>query len=280
MKQLLTIFLFMSLFSIAFAAPPAETMEQDGIIQLMSNIEPYLKLNTDKTIEFNYEQAKTNLDAKSLEIGKRYQRFHNSTIQALVQGQKPFQSEQDQHDLVVFEPFYAAVAKSGALTTKDLLKSTLPQTIRTPKQMNLYSITKPLLSFSSKSKGQPLQFICNGGGPLAPAYCPGWNFPSTLYNSQTAANNTLYGQGYHNTYSPGCGYGNSCATDFTKWINSNGCNIGVFRTQAITYTVNTSSGIKWKYKYQTPEPNPEILSYAWPAPWWGPYVAWWHNSYC
>ncbi len=64
--------------------------------------------------------------------------------------------------------------------------------------------------------------------------------------------------------------------DYAKVVSAYGCGGGPFRHQAWP----SPSGSVWTYRYQTPEPNPEIFSYWWPAYWWGPYVQWWHRNYC
>ncbi len=278
MKRLLIVLILFSLFSNAFAIQKIENTSID-IISTMAKVEPYMKLNQDKTVRFDFISAKLILDARTLEIGKKYERFHNSTMNAIRSNQKPFQTTQDKEDLKVFEPFFIAIQQSGSTTTKELINSRqITTTTATAAQGTLYSKKPTVINFSAKTKIPIISFACNGGGPTAPAYCPSWNYPSTLYSSQTAVKSALAQMGFHNTYAPGCGWEYSCSSDYTKWISANGCNLGVFRTQAIPYSVNTTSGIKWKYRYQTPEPNPEILSYTWPAAiWWGPYVLWWHQ---
>ncbi len=57
--------------------------------------------------------------------------------------------------------------------------------------------------------------------------------------------------------------------DYAKNVNAFGCNNGELRSQGLvtgTYTYNS----------QSPEPNPELLSYIWPVWWWGNYVLTWH----
>ncbi len=279
MKYVLTLLMILSLFSTAFAIPMQENRaNQTDIISIMAKIEPFMKLNSDKTIQFDSITASKTLNEQTIQIGKIYERFHNSTINAVSKNQQPFQTLQDKEDLKVFEPFFAAVQKNGATTTKELINSIQSKSITSVAEKgNLYSKKPLVLNFSEKKKIQTISLACNGGGPTAPAYCPGWQFPSTQYSTLTTASNAVRQMGYHNTYSPGCGYGNPCNVDFTKWIYANGCNLGVFRSQAIPY----QSGAIWKLKFQSPEPNPEIYSYTWPAAvWWGPYVFWWHTYYC
>lgn len=50
------------------------------------------------------------------------------------------------------------------------------------------------------------------------------------------------------------------------------CNSGQFREQAMMKAKSTGT----RFDTQHDEPNPELLSYAWPRLWWGGYTYWWH----
>lgn len=116
-----------------------------------------------------------------------------------------------------------------------------------------------------------------GGSQQKPHPCPPRKNSGYYKNTLTELSNYLKNAGFHNTYWPGCGNGNyNCATDFTRWVNAYSCTWGSFRMQASAFT----SGSKWTYWTQSPEPNPEIFSYSWPVWWWGTYVQWWHTNYC
>ncbi len=118
-----------------------------------------------------------------------------------------------------------------------------------------------------------LNEIACGGGPNKPHPCPKWATVSPIWKSKQAVINYLVSVGYHKTADYASNYN---ADDYTRCVNAYGCSGCKFRTQAII----TGQNNKWGYKYQTPEPNPEILSYIWPAYWWGTYVRWWHLNYC
>ncbi len=273
MKQVLIGLFFISLLATTFAFESKNS--KVDIIQSMVNIDPFLKLNSDNTVRFNVEAAENQLDFKSIELGIVYERFHNSIITAINNNQKPFQSNQDKADLKLFEPFFLAVQQKGALTTHDLLKMpnvSNPVSILPKGGLKLYNLSG--INFSSKgSSMKVISLACNGGSIEKPAYCPSWQYASNQYSSKTAASNALTQMGYHNTFFPGCGWNYPCSVDYTKWLSVNGCFVGVFRNQAITY----QSGSVWKIKFQSPEPNPEIKSYPWPSTWWGPYVVYWHQ---
>ncbi len=107
----------------------------------------------------------------------------------------------------------------------------------------------------------------------SPHPCPPRGNSGVYRNTKDEIKNYLLSHGFHvvpgyATYS----YGD----DFAKVVSAYGCDWGPFRHEAWP----VQSGSRWTYKYQTPEPNPEILSYTWPAWWWGAYVNWWHRSYC
>lgn len=119
----------------------------------------------------------------------------------------------------------------------------------------------------------PLQMAC-GGGMLMP-HPKKDRIDSNIYkSSREELEAHLYSLGYHRTEPPGCGPIVNC-DDFTQWVDAYGCTQGAFRMQANVRHVATG----WTYSTQGPEPNPEIMSYSWPAYWWGAYVAWWHARY-
>ena len=93
--------------------------------------------------------------------------------------------------------------------------------------------------------------------------------PKRWFSSEDGAERHLTSNGYHRVPQyASANYGN----DFAKTTSAYGCNNGEMRSQAIVF----QSGIYWRHSTQSPEPNPEILSYDWPVYWWGAYVAWWH----
>lgn len=97
---------------------------------------------------------------------------------------------------------------------------------------------------------------------------PTWQF----FSSQTSVTKFLTNAGFHKTAGYAC---NNNPYDYTATVSSN-CGWRTFRTQA---TLRRDFS-RWSFETQGPEPNPEILSYPWPVPWWGSYVLWWHRSYC
>ena len=130
------------------------------------------------------------------------------------------------------------------------------------------SLFSPSFKYTTLSLGE----AC-GGGYDNPHPCPPREDSGVYRNTKDKIKNYLLSHGFHvvpgyATYS----YGD----DFAKVVSAYGCDWGPFRHEAWPVQI----GSRWTYKYQTPEPNPEILSYTWPAWWWGAYVNWWHRSYC
>jgi hypothetical protein len=100
---------------------------------------------------------------------------------------------------------------------------------------------------------------------------PRWN-PGYYFSSQSAVTNFLLRIGYHKTSGYAC---NNNPNDYSVVVWSS-CGWGTFRNQALV----KRDGYWWTFSLQGPEPNPEIISYVWPVPWWGSYVWWWHHYYC
>ena len=98
------------------------------------------------------------------------------------------------------------------------------------------------------------------------------------FNSESEVEIYLFSIGYHRTVFPGCGHtrwSHICTRDYTLSIRTHGCTNGVYRYQAGMVQV---PGGKYSFTTQGPEPNPELLSYAWPASWWPFYVHYWHQT--
>jgi hypothetical protein len=179
-----------------------------------------------------------------------------------------------------FSPFFQAVQSSGATNTRSVPTPSIRET-PTIEQTSLTSLNSKgtnLLYLSKKvnmSLAGPL--VC-GGGTDKPHKCPLHVQSSVKKNTEVEIKNYLKGIGYHNTYYPGCGVNPlyPCSVDFSLWVNGSSvpaCTYGAFRSQAVL----NKMGSQWSFWTQSPEPNPEILNYSWPATWWGSYVFWWHS---
>ena len=136
----------------------------------------------------------------------------------------------------------------------------------------LYGSSFKDLSSNPSDKYQIMKDVC-GGSWDNPHDCP-LRLNSEVYRyTKDEIEDYILSQGFHlvpkyASYS----YGD----DYAKVVSANGCDGGPFRHQAWP----SQSGSDWTYRYQTPEPNPEILSYTWPVYWWGSYVTWWHLAEC
>ena len=129
------------------------------------------------------------------------------------------------------------------------------------------------LELSTSCQWWDINCVCDGGYN-DPHPRPPWIYRHGGYSTKAEVGDHLInGHGYHETaYYASYSYG----VDYTKVVSAYGCNWGPFRSQA--FVSRDSNGVTWGYSTQSPEPNPEILGYIWPAPWWGPYVQWWHEN--
>lgn len=136
----------------------------------------------------------------------------------------------------------------------------------------LYGPSFKYTSSQPSDKYQTRAEAC-GGGYDNPHTCPP-RLDSGIYrDTRDDIEDYLLDNGFHLVPSyASYDYGD----DFAKVVSAYGCGGGPFRHQAWP----SPSGSVWTYRYQTPEPNPEVLSYWWPAYWWGPYVYWWHAEHC
>lgn len=130
------------------------------------------------------------------------------------------------------------------------------------------------------------------GGPVIASHCSGpssnpapcpWAYyrADELWPSKIECINWLVNvAGYHQTADYASNYHPADFTRITTSPNYPSCDRGgAFRDQATVSDAPDSYGY-WYYRYQSPEPNPEIQSYWWPETWWGDYVRWWHLSHC
>ncbi len=248
----------LALMSLAFASQT--TADGKDIAVAMKAVAPYMKMQKDYTVVFDESAArKAGIDAATAAVGRDYAAFHNP-LMASIRKNGIYDAKPDPVLAARFEPFFQYVAETGdigltavtAARAESLLFSSEPKTLR-----------KVLF-----------QTAC-GGGRSRPHSCPARAESGVYRNTLADLSSYLRSNGFQITRPPGCGYG--CTTDFTRWVNAYSCSWGSFRTQANARQV----GNRWTYSTQTPEPNPEIFHYIWPAyPWWGSYVQWWHQSYC
>jgi hypothetical protein len=209
----------------------------------LNKLTPYMVLNKDYTVAFDSAKAKMDkLPNNYIKLGERYEKYHNNFVKiARTEGINSSKINQ-LPDRQLFSAFFES--KDTKMTTQ---------------------VTAAASSL-----------VC-GGSQQQPHRCPARIDSGVYRKSQTEISAYLRSSGFHNTYWPGCGSQRyNCATDFTRWVSAYSCTWGSFRTQANLF----QNGTRWSYRTQSPEPNPEIFSYSWPVYWWGPYVQWWHISFC
>ncbi len=262
-----------------------ETFSENDIIQGMKDVDKYMRLDDNRKIVFDRESALVdNVIKKSFSIGVAYEKYQNAVVEKM-KGDESNYIRMDPLLKGLFVPFYAAVQSSGSVST-----STIPLPIASHIQKSQEELTAnantniSLLHLSRKQFVDLAEPQVCGGGKDKPHTCPKRVESGVYKNTQTEIANYVKGLGYHNTYFPGCGIGGySCTTDFSKNLSAYSCSSGVFRMQANLSTKTTSTGVKWTFSIQgtqqTPEPNPEILSYVPPAIWWPGYVNWWHTEW-
>lgn len=144
----------------------------------------------------------------------------------------------------------------------------------------LYEYTTVSPIFVQKILADGPQEVRHGSGSSAIACNGGFQHPHPVpevipkrwFATEFAAERYLINNGYHQVplYASG-NYGN----DFAKTTTAYHCDSGEMRSQVVVF----QTGSYWRHNTQSPEPNPEILAYGWPAYWWGAYVAWWHVNF-
>lgn len=219
--------------------------------EAIKEVTPFISISNEYIATFDVEQAKKEgVSQKHIKTGQELVDITNE-LATIYRSPETEQSKQKLQEidqkLKKFEPFFLKVATKGYNTTS---------------QGDAVGI---------------LQTAC-GGDRNSPHTCPPRVNSGVYRSTLQGIKDYLVSQGYHQTAWYACGSSPlyPCEYDYTKVVNAYSCPNGPFRNQANIY----QSGSQWTYSYQTPEPNPEIFTYVWPAWWWGDYVRWWHRYYC
>ncbi|MEP0824649.1 MAG: hypothetical protein HRF40_04120 [Nitrososphaera sp.] len=210
---------------------------------MLTELEPFMTVNEDKSVTFDSKAArKEGITAEDIRVGQEFVDMQNEMMQ-VVKKEGMDSPNIDRAKVKKFERFFLAVANGNRSSAE-----------------------------SGEATAQASGDVC-GGSQSNPHPCPLWQESRVYRSSEQAITEYLWAQGFHRTLQY-ASYGNPY--DFTEGCDAYGCSSPIFRTQAIIY----QSGSQWTYRYQTPEPNPEIYDYVWPVYWWGSYVQWWHENYC
>lgn len=237
----------------------SDAYDVDFLEKAFTELAPFVKINEDYTLTLDAKEAKrAGLHRKVIKVGQEFVELNNELVN-VVRSEGIHSKNIDRKKLKKFEAFFKRVAEGK-------------------KGKKASSAVNSDLSTEGVDKLTPLTQTACGGGPDDPHVCPSWRESGVYRSTLQGIIDYLTSNGFHATAGYACGGDpfEPCEYDYTKVVSAYGCPGGPFRTQAIIY----QSGSDWTYRYQTPEPNPEIFSYWWPAWWWGAYVVWWHQDYC
>lgn len=214
----------------------------NDVVSAIRDITPYVALDENGLVEFTTPVKEIPLDSKTIEIAEDYITLQNSFIRQA----RDNPNERPELDEKLTEKF------------SDFVKEIKDTEIRSGIMPSGLAV---LLPEAYAAWGD----VCGGSianpHPVPPIY-------SITVPSGTARDH-LINNGYHLVE----GYASlNDGNDYAKHVSAYGCSNGEMRTQGIVTSSTT-------YSHQSPEPNPEVLSYPSPAWWWALYVAAWHVQY-
>ncbi len=211
---------------------------------------PFVKTDGGGRQQFSTEGAiRAGVSTEAIVLAEKLVSVHNRLIDAAGDDMNPGVMEED---FSFIEPFFQRVVEGDVEIGDDQEMESVPDSAVTRNHC------------SSRA---------------APARCPDRVTSSRRYATRGEAVSALLRLGYHKTPNYAC---LSNKNDYSVGTYAAGCsNQGAFRTQALILEPNQDRNY-WTWQTQTPEPNPEVLSYIWPhlATWWVSYVRWWHYDYC
>ncbi len=260
-----------------------EDTSQDYTLQEIHHafdvMEPFVIYDENKNIKFDISATKDpNVTQKDIDVALDFTIHNNAIMNATVGsvgkvnelGTNNMELKLALKDLQTGK-FKALFANSGAIGSTNDITPVSYDYVQTP-IVTVFGID----SIVPVHHGAWLT-VCGGGfnDPHKPD-----TYPDNYRGSGTlsATQSELKRAGYHmvDVYASWTGT-TSQPYDFAKVTPSSQysglCDLGAFRDQAIIDPPNFS------YRVFEYEPNPEVIRYVWPALWWGPYVAWWHDNY-
>ncbi len=249
-------------------------------------MEEYVIYNENKNITFDIINATANHDSTQLDIDIALDfAIHNNDIMDAVVGPTGQVNELGDIELQIalqelvngkfralFEGEQGPVGSVNEITftTYDYSHVSIISAFGISEYSDIYEIRHRPSSSSSS-------LLACGGSTSNPHP---WN-SATIYPSRNQDAFDNYADARSWAFSNGYHIVSAYATDhfiydFAKTDTSapSGCNSGEFREQAVMTVKNSGA----KFNMQHDEPNPELLNYSWPKLWWGPYVAWWHDT--
>lgn len=230
--------------NIALASSAAmQNSEGDMMAKAFKAATPYITISEDRTVNFNVGEAqKGGLDKAAIDLVKDYVKLQNQSMKELAKGKSTTSVDKEMFER--FKPFFERVATKGL--------GDIPASIPAAGDISIMATA------------------C-GGSSDNPHPCPPWNNSGWFTTTHANVVARLLYIGYHKTAAYACG---DNPEDYSVVVSAYNCSNGPFRKQAIIF----GSGASWSYRTQSPEPNPEVFSYVWPAYWWGGYVSWWHGQ--
>jgi hypothetical protein len=229
--------------SVASAQSGSATAEAKRLTEALREMGPYVKFRQDKTIVLDISSARhAGISATSVQIAIDMTELNNEVLTGKSLTASSSQVEELQ---ARFEPMFKGIARGH----------------------------NPEAYLAQSGERTARAATACGGNRSRPHPCPRRVNSGRYFRSQGALEAYLGYIGY--SRSPGWSSGYA-PVDFTKVVPAYGCNNGPFRRQAYGFR----SGSRWTYWTQSPEPNPVLSRYIWPAWWWGSYVRWWHLEYC
>ena len=220
------------------AEEQTEKYEPVDVSEAIQQITPYVMMDDEGFIKFTVEEKYIPLHPHTILIASDYIEMQNSFRSQAQDNpdQKPQIDDELKNKFSKFIDDIQEKKEDDPNSDKSPLDSILPQAF---------------------AWGE----VC-GGAPWNPQPEPP---VYELYTSQGAAN-FLLSNGYHlvPVYASG-NYGD----DYAKDTSAFGCSNEELRKQGVVTSTNN-------YNSQSPEPNPEILSYTAPIWWWDGYVLAWH----
>lgn len=212
----------------------------DKMARIFQSATQYITVSEDRTVHLNIDDArKGGLDKEAIDLVKDYIKLQNQSVKELARGKSNPSANKEMFDR--FRPFFSRVATKG-------------------------------LGDIPASAGFSTMTDACGGSSDNPHPCPARINSGIYFFTRAGVETHLLNNGYHKTAGYACG---DSPDDYSKVVSAFNCNGGPFRKQAIIFPHLS----RWTYWTQSPEPNPEIFSYTWPAWWWGGYVQWWHQEW-
>lgn len=249
--------------------------ELDDIEHAFSVMEEYVIYDNDKNISFDLPSALRDDSASQLDIDIASEfAIHSNRIINATSGSLTQTNELEANNIELVRALQELEEgrfrsmfgdKVGPMGSTSGIMPVLDEQADALTSFALASPENALQEASYRARSQST--VCGGSfqspNPEPPAIRKRW------FSSEGGAERYLTNNGYHRV--PQYASANY-VNDFAKTTSAYGCSNGEMRSQAVVF----QSGNYWRHSTQSPEPNPEILSYDWPVYWWGAYVAWWH----